>query len=177
MAFNLRARPLLAAGLFVALAGASVLVQAQPGPMGEGHRHGPWAAAAGPMGGMMGSPMAAMMGGRRGERMLETAGVSVEQRAQIRQLVEAARADGQARRDDARKLHEQLRQLFTQPTVDANAAEALRQQQLAQFDAASKRRLQLMLDLSRVLTPEQRSKLAALAQQRHERMRRAAPSQ
>lgn len=156
------ARHLLVGGLFVALAGAAVLAQAEPGPMGWHRHHGFADAAGGPMGAMM----PGMMGGRHGERMLEAAGVSAEQRAQIRQLVDVARKDAQATRDDGRKLHEQMRQLFTQPTVDANAAEVLRQQQMARQDAASKRRMQLMLDVSRVLTPEQRTKLAELASQR-----------
>ncbi len=160
-----RAKLLLAGGLFVALAGTGVLAQAQPGPW-DGHRHAGPGAAAGPMGGMMAGPWGAMMGGRHGERMLDAAGVSAEQRAQIRQLVDAARADRQGTQDAGRALHEQMRQLFTQPTVDANAAEALRQQVLARIDAASRRQMQLMLDVSRVLTPEQRAKLAELASQR-----------
>jgi protein CpxP len=43
---------------------------------------------------------------------------------------------------------------------------------LAQHDAASKRMLQAMLDVSRVLTPEQRAKLAERMQQRREMMQR-----
>jgi Spy/CpxP family protein refolding chaperone len=62
--------------------------------------------------------------------------------------------------------------VFTAPTVDANAAEQLRQQMLAQHDQASKRMLQAMLDISRVLTPEQRQQLAQKMKQRHEMMER-----
>lgn len=163
-----RARHLLAGSVLLALASTAVLVHAQPGPMsGHGGPHA-WAAAAGPMAGPWGA-MGVMMGGRRGERMLEAAGVNAEQRAQIRELIEAARAERTATREDGRALHERMRELFTQPTIDANAVEALRQQQLARIDAASKRRMQLMIDVSRVLTPEQRSKLAQLVQQRMER--------
>jgi Spy/CpxP family protein refolding chaperone len=164
-----RAQLLLAGGVFVALAASAVLAQAHPGPM-DGHGPHGLAAGVGPMAGM-GAPMGAMMGGRRAERMLEAAGVSAEQRAQIRQLVEAAHAEGAKTRDDGRALHDRMRQLFTQPTVDANAVEALRQQQLARMDAASKRRMQLMLDVSRVLTPEQRTRLAEQMQKRMDRMR------
>ena len=63
-------------------------------------------------------------------------------------------------------------ELFRQPTVDANAAEALRQQMLQQHDQASRRMLQAMLDVSRVLTPEQRAQLAQRMQQRREMMQR-----
>ncbi|MCC7152356.1 MAG: Spy/CpxP family protein refolding chaperone [Rubrivivax sp.] len=163
-------RKLLVGGLFVALVGAAVMAQAESGPMGWHRHHGVAEAAGGPMGAMM----PGMMGGRHAERMLEAAGVSAEQRAQIRQLVDAARKEAQATRDDGRKLHEQMRQLFTQPTVDANAAEALRQQQMARHEAASKRRMQLMLDVSRVLTPEQRTKLAELAGKRGGMLRHGA---
>lgn len=168
-----QARRLLAGGLLVALTGAALAAPGQPGETGPmaWHRHGGWGhgAAAGPMEGAM---VPGLMGGRYGQRLLEEAGVSAEQRAQIRQLFEAAQVDRQARRDAARSLHEQMRQLFTQPTVDANAAEALRQQQLAQFDEASKRRMQLMLGVSRVLTPEQRAKLAEVAGKRRGPMHR-----
>lgn len=162
-----QARRLLAGGLLVALTGAALAAPGQPGETGPmaWHRHGGWGhgAAAGPMEGAM---VPGLMGGRYGQRLLEEAGVSAEQRAQIRQLVDAARADRQGTQDAGRALHEQMRQLFTQPTVDANAAEALRQQVLARIDAASRRQMQLMLDVSRVLTPEQRAKLAELASQR-----------
>lgn len=126
---------------------------------------------------------AAMAGGdgglRMGERMLDRIKATPEQRSQIRAIQEAARKDLQAQREAGRALREQRLQLFTQPNVDANAAEALRQKQLAQFDQASKRRMQAMLDASRVLTPEQRAQLASDFQkrrdlrERHFRERRA----
>jgi Spy/CpxP family protein refolding chaperone len=65
-----------------------------------------------------------------------------------------------------------MQALFTQPTVDANAAESLRQQMLARHDAASKRMMQAMLDVSRVLTPEQRQQLAQHMKQRRDMMER-----
>lgn len=170
------AQHLLAGGLFVALAGTTLLAQAQPGPMGGGHRHG--AMMAGPMGGPMDGMKGGMMGGMMGpraDRMLEAVGASAEQRAQVRQIMEAARTDQQARHESGRALHEQMRQAFVQPTVDANVVEALRQQQLALHDAGSKRMMQAMLEASRVLTPEQRAKLAELAAQRRDRMERRGP--
>jgi len=165
-----RAQHLLTGALFVALAGTAVLAQAQqPGPMGGGHRHG----------GTMGAPMdgmkVGMMGGPRAERMLEAVGASAEQRTQIRQIMDAARTDQQARHESGRALHEQMRQAFVQPTVDANVVEALRQQQLALHDAGSKRMLQAMLEASRVLSPEQRAKLAEMAAQRRGMMERRGP--
>jgi len=124
-----------------------------------GGRHGPPAE-----GGMMWM-------GRGMDRMLESAGVGTAQRDQIRQITDAARADLKAQREAGANLHEQAQALFTQPTVDANAAEALRQQMLAQHDRASQRMMQAMLEISRVLTPEQRQQLADQMKQRHDKMR------
>ena len=62
-------------------------------------------------------------------------------------------------------------QIFTAPTVDAAAAESVRQQLLTQHDAASRRILQAMLDISRVLTPEQRAKIGERMKLRHEAMK------
>jgi protein CpxP len=164
---------LLAGGLLVALAGTALQAQAQPGPMGGSHRQG--GTMAGAMGGPTGGVMGGMMGGPRAERMLEALGASAEQRVQVRQIMEAARTDQQARHEAGRSLHEQMRLAFVQPTVDANVIEALRQHRLALHDAGSRRMLQAMLEVSRVLTPEQRAKLAEMAAQRRDRMERRGP--
>lgn len=165
--WNPNAFRLLSAGLFVALAGTAML-SAQASPMdGGGHRHG---------GGMMGGPMAGgpMMGGMQGGRMLDAVGATAEQKAQVKQIMDAAQTDLKAQRDAGRGLHDQMHQLFTQPTVDARAVETLRQQMLAQHDQASKRMMQAMLEASRVLTPEQRAKMAEMAGQRRAMMERRA---
>ena len=125
------------------------------------------AGAAGAPGAM---PMSGMpiVAGPRLDRMLERVGASAEQRQQIRAIADAARDDLAAQRDERRELARQMSQLFTQPTVDAAAAEALRQKMLAQHDKASQRMFQAMLDSSRVLTPEQRQKLVAAMQERRD---------
>lgn len=109
---------------------------------------------------------------RMAERMLDAVNATAEQRTQVRALVEAARKDLDAQRASGRGLREQAMALFAQPTVDARAAEALRQQMLGQHDASSKRMTQLMLDVSRVLTPEQRKQLAERMAQRRDMMER-----
>lgn len=162
---------LLMAGLVLAVAGSVTLV-AQAAPP-DGMRHGPMGGGqmAGPMGGGgMGGGM--MFGGRHGERLLDAVGASAEQRTQIRQIMEAARNDLRAQREAGRALHDQARQLFTQPTVDANAVEALRQQMLARHDQASRRMSQAMIDVARVLTPEQRAKIGERMAQRRAMMER-----
>jgi len=63
-------------------------------------------------------------------------------------------------------------ELFAQPTIDANAVEALRQKMLAEHDRTSKRITQAMLDSSQVLTPQQRAQLAEKMKARRDMMQR-----
>ena len=135
--------------------------------LGASLTHIAWAGPSGGHGGhdMQGSP-------RHMERLLDEVKATPEQRAQIKQITEAARADMAAQREAGRKLHEQDRALFAQPTVDARTAETLRQQKMAQHDGISKRMLQMKLDISRVLSPEQRALLAERMQKRGDMMQR-----
>ncbi len=113
------------------------------------------------------------MGGERGMgRMLDIVGASPEQRAKIKAIADTARTDLRAQREAGRALHQQSRAIFTQPTIDANAAEALRQKMLAQHDQASRRMLQMKLDIAAVLTPEQRKTMADHMAQRGAMMER-----
>lgn len=155
-----RGARMLLTTLVVAVIASMSQVALADGPGGHG-RHGMHGGAMG----MMGSP-------RHMERMLDAVNATPEQRTQIQQIVQTARADMGAQREAGRKLHEQGATLFAQPTVDARAAETLRQQMLAQHDQASKRGMQLMLDVSRVLTPEQRKTLAERMAQRRSMMER-----
>jgi Spy/CpxP family protein refolding chaperone len=142
--------------LLIATAGAAVTTNAQ-GMGGHGHGDGP---------GMMmfgGSPEHI---GRGVDRMLDGLGATDAQRAQIKQIAMAAATDLKAQHETGRALHEKGMQIFAAPTVDAAAAESLRQQMLAQHDQASKRVLQAMLDVSKVLSPEQRAKMAERMKQR-----------
>lgn len=109
---------------------------------------------------------------RQLDRMLDSVKATDEQRSQIKQIAQAAAADLKAQREAGKGLREQQARLFTQPTVDAQAVEALRQQMMAQHDQASRRMSQAMLDASRVLTVEQRVQLAERMKLRHERMER-----
>ena len=156
------ARPLrgFIAGLAIALAGgASLTALAGPdggyGPMG--HHGGP--------GFMMG-------GGRHMDRMLDEVQATEAQRSQIREIWKAAAADLKTGRETGRSLREQQMELFAQPTVDANAVEALRQKMLAEHDRTSKRITQAMLDSSRVLTPQQRAQMAEKMKARRDLMQR-----
>ena len=118
--------------------------------------------------GMMGNPERL---GRMVDRMLDGLNATDAQRSQIKQIAQAAGVDMKAQRDGHRALHEKALQIFTAPTVDAAAAEQVRQQMLAQHDQMSKRALQAMVEVSKVLTPEQRAKLGERAKQRGDSMR------
>jgi periplasmic protein CpxP/Spy len=131
-------------------------------------------AAGGGHGGMhggstMGGP--GMMMGRGLDRMLDLVDASAEQRSQIAQIRDATRADLKALHESGRGLREQGLALFVQPTVDANAVEALRLQQQALHEQASKRMSQSMLELSRVLSPQQRQQIATHMQERMAKMK------
>ncbi|MFT3956986.1 MAG: Spy/CpxP family protein refolding chaperone [Piscinibacter sp.] len=129
-----------------------------------------WAQPAGPGPRGMGGP-GMMMDGRGVDHMLDGLNVSEAQRSQIKQIFKAAADDLKGQREQRRALHERSLQIFAAPTVDAAAAEQVRQQMLQQHDQSSRRMLQAMLDASKVLTPEQRAKLAERLKQRGEMMR------
>ena len=151
---------------------SAVAVQAQPMPPG---------ATGGPGG--PGAHRHAMMGGEHGHhgggmdmkwsgRMLDAVKATPEQRAQIQKIMGSARTDLQAQREAGKALRGQLMQAMTQPNIDANAVEQVRQKMLAQHDQISKRRMQAMVDAARVLTPEQRKQLSDRMSQRRDMMER-----
>lgn len=165
----------VAASLVVAGGLAQTAAAAPWGPGAMAHMGGPGHGDMhyGGMGGMGGmGPMGGGMHARQADRLFDSIGATAEQRTQIRQIWDAARTDLQAQREAGRALHEQARTLFAQPNVDANAAEALRKQMLAQHDAMSKRTMQAMLEASRVLTPEQRQALSERMAERRAAMER-----
>ena len=175
MALKLKQNPLswrlLTATTLLALAaGVAQTALAAPGGSGGpgmhgGRGHAEGAGAHAGMGGMAWSP-------RHLDRMLDSVNATADQRAQITKIVDAARADMQAQRATSQSLHQQSQALFAQTTVDARAAETLRQQMMAQHEQASKRLMQVKLDISRVLTPEQRKTLAERMESRRSLMER-----
>ena len=97
--------------------------------------------------------------GRVVDRMLDGLNATDAQRSQIKQVAIEAGVDLKAQREAGRGLRAQGMRLFAAPNVDAVAAESIRQQMSAQHDQASKRTLQAMLEVAKVLTPEQRGRL------------------
>jgi periplasmic protein CpxP/Spy len=149
---------LTATALLVAvLGGVTLSAWAMPGGHGgHGGMHGG------------GHGMGMMMNGRGLERLLDSVNASAEQRTQVKAIAERAATDLKAQRDAGQNMRQQMMGLFTQPTVDANAVEALRAQQMQRHDQASRRMTQAMVEISRVLTPEQRKQLAERMTKRHE---------
>jgi len=179
---------LVLASTVVAIAasvGVTAWAQGQPGGYGMGGpgmggfgMGGPGMGGHGMGGHGMGGP--GMMGGnpefigRMADHMLDGLNATDAQRTQIRQIAQGAAADLRAQREAGRALRDKGRQLFSAPTIDTAAAEALRQQMLAQHDQGSKRMLQAMLDIGKVLTPEQRAKLGERWKQRSDAMQERA---
>src|SRR5689334_8176267 len=112
-----RVRLLLLGMLLAVLASFAMTSWAQPmpgGPMGgEGgwmHRHHDGMRGGGEMGG-------GFMMGRRLDRMLDGLNATEQQRAQIRQIAQAAANDLRAQRQAGRELNLRAMQIFTVPHV------------------------------------------------------------
>jgi Spy/CpxP family protein refolding chaperone len=137
-------------GLLLALPLAGALsvpaVSAFAGP-GWGHRG---------MGGEMGE-----FAGRRMAKVLDAAGATDAQKAQIKATWDGLRPQLKAVREEGMKVRQELRQALTAPTVDAGKVEQLRKQTIQLADRASTLATQGMVSSAQVLTPEQRQKIAA----------------
>jgi periplasmic protein CpxP/Spy len=140
----------------VALTLGGVAAHAEPGGHG-GHRGGHAMMAPG-----------GMFGGHF-KHMLDRVGATDAQRSQIEAIYKSARQDLAGQRETGKKLHEQMATLYAATNVDAAAIEAVRVQLSAQHEAASKRMSQATVEAARVLTPEQRLKIAEVMKKRHER--------
>jgi protein CpxP len=166
--FSGRRNRLLMIGMLAALLGVIGLsAWAQPGPGGEGmgwHRH--MEGGMGP-GMFAGSPERVA---RMVDHALDGLNATEAQRSQIKQIATAAAADLRAQFQAGRGLRQRGLQILTAPTVDAAAAEQLRQQALQQHDQMSRRVTQALVEVANVLTPEQRAKVAERIKDRQARM-------
>lgn len=89
------------------------------------------------------------------------------QKAQITPLVRQAVNDLLPMHAQLQAAHQQALQALTQDTVDRTALEAARVAHLQLADQASKRLTQLLADVDEVLTPTQRSAVAAHLKNMH----------
>jgi len=148
-------RPLATALVASSLALAGLSAQAQPKAP---HHGGPAMMAPG---GLFGGHM---------DHLLDAVNATDAQRSQIEAIFKAARQDLAGQRDAGMKLHQQMATLYTATNIDAAAIEAVRVQMSALHETASKRLSQASIDAARVLTPEQRTKIADLMKKRQARM-------
>lgn len=116
---------------------------------GGHHRHGE-----------AGEPGMPFMAGHMLDRMLDSVKATDDQRAKIHKIVDANQKTHQEQMDAMHAVHEKMLTLMAAPKIDESAAESLRKQGLALHDQGSKRMLQTMLEVGKVLTPEQRAQLA-----------------
>lgn len=96
--------------------------------------------------------------------MLYKLDATPEQREKVMSIMAAAREDMQAMRESEKGGREAFMAALTKPTVDRQELETLRKSHLAAFEKSSERMVQAMADAAEVLTPEQRVKLAEMAQ-------------
>ena len=136
----------LAAALMLAASLAAPLAHAQTAPAGStapaGQRHG-----------------------AKQQLALQAIGATAAQQSQIQAILKLAHSDVQALRKAAGNLRLQLAQVLAAPTVDATAAETVRQQILAEQNSTSLRMLQAKLQVASVLTAAQRQQLLSYEQQ------------
>jgi protein CpxP len=111
-----------------------------------------------------------MMEGGHVEHLLAAVDATDAQRAQVKSIMQAARADLKAAFTAARDLHKQTVALYAAPAIDANAIEALRVQGQALHEQISKRMSQAMIAAANVLTPAQRAAFAAKMARHEARM-------
>lgn len=167
LSFNLPAHAfrLFTLTALIGLTGAVLqTAQAAPGGHGAMGAHGDMAAMGG-RGMGMGTGMGMDGPGRMGH-MLDRVGASAEQKAQIKTIMAAARNELRPVHTQMKTLRDQSAALFTQPNVDASAVEAVRLQMQTLHSQASKRMLQATVESSRVLTPDQRTRMADLMKNR-----------
>lgn len=95
------------------------------------------------------------------DRALDVASATPEQRAEIRRIAGAARDDLRAaRRQDPRPAREAWMAAWSAEQLDASAMDRQRQQEVARREAQSRRMMQAVVDIGKVLKPEQRRALA-----------------
>lgn len=124
-------------------------------PAGGGHPRGEPMPPAGPLS----MPLPALLPGLVGGPLPPGLTLTDAQRERLRQIADALHADLERQHGAAPDAAPALAALLLAPRIDAQAAEGLRQQQLAAQDRLSRRLLQASIDAAEVLTPDQRAQL------------------
>jgi Spy/CpxP family protein refolding chaperone len=104
--------------------------------------------------------------------MLADVGATEKQQRRITEIAAAAMQELRPLRERHFAARRSAAELLAQPSIDRNALESLRAEQLALAEEASRRMVQALADAADVLTPEQRAQLATRMQE-HRRWRGA----
>ena len=102
----------------------------------------------------------------RVERILSRINGTPEQQQKISTIAKSAIGDLKAMEFAPREIHGKVAELLSADTFDPAALETLRAEQVAKFDAASKRIVQAVSDVAGELTAEQRKKLVTQMSER-----------
>lgn len=100
------------------------------------------------------------------QQMLTEVNATPQQRSKIEGIMKAAFDQIAPLHKKMEEGHRELHRLLSQPTIDRNALERVRAARISDLDQASKIMVKALADSAEVLTPEQRSKLAQLEEQR-----------
>ena len=123
--------------------------------------------------GFMRGPMDPDKAQRRAERFARHLAVELdattEQQERLAGTAREAVKDLLPIREEMLAARKRAVELLAEPTVDRAAIEALRAEQVARADTASKRLARALGDAAEVLTPEQRKKLAERIEEMRER--------
>ncbi len=115
-------------------------------------------------GGFMGAPLDPATLDEHLDRMLGhlyvEVGATDAQKQQLAPIVKGAARELLPLRAQMRDARRQAAELLSQATIDRNALETLRADQLRLAEQASKRFTQALADIAEVLTPDQRKQLA-----------------
>ena len=93
------------------------------------------------------------------DRMAKKLNLSAEQQSQLKALHEKQQAAIKAQRAQTLQLQAERSAAWAAPTLDSARLESLRQQEVKQFEAMSKLRLEHQFALAKILSPEQRQKM------------------
>jgi len=148
-----RTAALLTGGLMAA-ASTGAIAQGFPGMFGHGGYGGPgWQESADP---------AALQKRAEGmvRMMLADVNATPEQEQRIAKIMSDTMTAMRPVRQSHMAARRKMMDLLAQPAIDRQAVEALRAQELASAEQASRRMTQSMIEVAEVLTPEQRAKLA-----------------
>jgi periplasmic protein CpxP/Spy len=98
------------------------------------------------------------------DRMLNKLDATPEQRTRIKAIVQDAMRDLSQAREEHVKNRQAFVEALKQPTVDREALKQIRRAELGLAESASDRMVNAIADAADVLTPEQRGKLAQMAE-------------